>query len=156
MDASRRDYFREPRVLQQQLAALLVAGVAVSWLMSVATSSWLELACVVLLLLCGAGVFIVSARLFTRHHPTISLFADRLWFRGLREEVVMLRNVRDARLVESRFAGWTRRSIQLRLAGDDEAQRLTVPLDAVAADPAEVLSLICERAALQRELQAAR
>ncbi|HEX6018475.1 MAG TPA: hypothetical protein VFZ28_10270 [Burkholderiaceae bacterium] len=155
MDASRRDYFREPRVLQRQLAALLVAGVAISWLMSVATSSWLELACVALLMLCGAGVFIVSARLFTRHHPTISLFSDRLWFRGLREEVVMLRNVRDARLVESRVAGWTRRSIQLRLTGDDEAHPLSVPLDAVAADPAEVLSLICERAAQQRE-QAAR
>jgi len=155
MDASRRDYFREPRVLQRQLAALLVAGVAISAAMSYATSSWLELAYVALLMLCGAGVFIVSARLFTRHHPTISLFADRLWFRGLREEVVMLRNVRDARLVESRVALWTRRSIQLHLADDDEAQ-VTVPLDAVDADPAEMLSLICERAALQRALQAAR
>lgn len=155
MDASRRDYFREPRVLQRQLAALLVAGVAISWLMSLAASSWLELAGAALLMLCGAGVFIVSARLFTRHHPTISLFADRLWFRGLREEVVMLRNVRDARLVESRVAGWTRRSIQLRLAGD-ESEPISIALDAVAADPAEVVGLICERAALQRELQAAR
>jgi len=156
MDASRRDYFREPRVLQRQLAALLVVGVAISVLMSYASSRWLELAGVALLMLCGAGVFIVSARLFTRHHPTISLFADRLWFRGLREEVVMLRNVRDARLVESRVAGWTRRAIQLRLNGDGDAQRVTVPLDALDADPAEVVSLISERAAQQRQQLAVR
>jgi hypothetical protein len=156
MDASRRDYFRQPEVLKRQLGALLVAGFAISWLMSYLTSRWLELLCVALLLTCAAGVFVVSARLFTRHHPTISLFSDRLWYRGLREEVVMLRRVSDARLVESRLAGWTRRSIQLRLAdpsahdGDDEPEQLLVPLDAVEADPNEVLSLIRERAALQR------
>ena len=54
---------------------------------------------------CGAAIFVVSARLFTRHHPAISVFSDRLWYRGLREEVVMLRNVRDAQVVESRLAG---------------------------------------------------
>src|SRR5215510_7199848 len=121
MDASRRDYFRQPQTLQRQLGVLLVAGLIVSWLMSHAASRWLELLCVAALLACGAGVFVVSARLFTRHHPTISLFSDRLWFRGLREQVVMLRNVRDARLVESHIAGWTRRSIWLRL--DDTAAR---------------------------------
>jgi len=157
MDASRRDYYRQATVLQRQLGALLAVGVGVSWLMSFAVSRWLELLCVALLLLCGAGVFIVSARLFTRHHPTISLFNDRLWFRGLREQVVMLRNVRDARLVESHIAGWTRRSIQLRLADDgDEPERVSIALDAVEADPDEVVGLICERAALQRELAAAR
>jgi len=159
MDASRRDYYRQAQVLQRQLAALLVFGVAVGWLMSNAVSRWLELLCVALLLLCGAGVFVVSARLFTRHHPTISLFNDRVWFRGLREQVVMLRNVRDARLVESRIVGWTRRAIRLQLAdaGDDGAdEQVDIPLDAVEADPDEVLGLICERSALQRQQLAAR
>jgi hypothetical protein len=155
MDASRRDYFRQAQTLQRQLGVLLVAGALVSWLMSHAASRWLELLCVALLLLCAAGLFVVSARLFTRHHPTISLFSDRVWFRGLREQVVMLRRVSDAQLVESRVAGWTRRSIQLRLDdsndGDDEAGQLLIPLDAVAADPNEVLGLIRERAALQRD-----
>jgi hypothetical protein len=155
MDASRRDYFRQAQTLQRQLGALLIAGLLVSWLMSHATSRWLELLCVALLLLCAAGLFVVSARLFTRHHPTISLFSDRVWFRGLREQVVMLRRVSDAQLVESRLAGWTRRWIRLRLDesndADDAAEHLLIPLDAVAADPNEVLGLIRERAALQRD-----
>jgi|GEM_PF-3465310 len=155
MDASRRDYFRQAQTLKRQLGVLLVAGLLVSWLMSHAASRWLELLCVALLLLCAAGLFVVSARLFTRHHPTISLFSDRIWFRGLREQVVMLRHVSDAQLVESRLAGWTRRSIQLRLDdssdGDDDAEQLLIPLDAVEADPDEVLGLIRERAALQRD-----
>ncbi|HSW26714.1 MAG TPA: hypothetical protein VLJ62_28425, partial [Burkholderiaceae bacterium] len=130
MDASRRDYFRQARTLRRQLGALLVAGLLVNWLMSYVAWRWLELLCVALLLACTAGVFVVTARLFTRHYPTISLFNDRLWFRGLREQVVMLRHVSDAQLVESRVAGWTRRSIQLRLddpgsdAADDEAEQL--------------------------------
>jgi hypothetical protein len=160
MDASRRDYFRQAQTLRRQLGALLVAGLLVNWLMSYAAWRWLELLCVVLLCLCAAGVFVVTARLFTRHYPTISLFNDRLWFRGLRrEQVVMLRHVSDAQLVESRVAGWTRRSIQLRLGdsvdaagdADGQAEQLLIPLDAVEADPNEVLGLIRERAALQRE-----
>ena len=93
MDASRRDYFRQAQTLQRQLGVLLAAGLLLSWLMSHAASRWLELLCLALLLLCTAGVFVVSARLFTRHYPAISLFNDRLWFRGLREQVVMLRHV---------------------------------------------------------------
>jgi len=161
MDASRRDYFRQPQTLKRQLGALLAAGLLLSWLMSHAAWRWLELLCVALLVACSFGVFVVSARLFTRHHPTISLFSDRLWFRGLREQVVMLRNVSDVRLVESHIAGWTRRSIRLQLGdaaqhdADDEVEQLLVPLDAVEADPIEVLDLIRERAALQREQMAA-
>jgi hypothetical protein len=158
MDASRRDYFRQAQTLWRQLGALLVAGLLVNWLMSYVAWRWLELLCVALLCLCAAGVFVVTARLFTRHYPTISLFNDRLWFRGLRrEQVVMLRQVSDAQLVESRVAGWTRRSIQLRLGesgsgdADGDAEQLLIPLDAVEADPNEVLGLIRERAALQRE-----
>jgi hypothetical protein len=157
MDASRRDYFRQARTLRRQLGALLVAGLLVNWLMSHAAWRWLELLCVALLLACTAGVFVVTARLFTRHYPTISLFSDRLWFRGLREQVVMLRRVSDAQLVESRVVGWTRRSIRLRLDesgshdADGDAEQLLIPLDAVEADPNEVLGLIRERSALQRE-----
>ena len=155
MDASRRDYFRQAQTLRRQLAVLLVAGLLISWLMSHVAWRWLELVCVVLLWLCAAGLAVVTARLFTRHHPTISLFDDRLWFRGLREQVVMLRRVSDARLVESHLAGWTRRSIQLRLddsgSDDDDTEQLLIPLDAVEANPDEVLGLIRERAALQRE-----
>ena len=162
MDASRRDYFRQALALKRQLAALLAVGLLLSWVMSHVSARWLELACVALLLACGFGVFVVSARLFTRHHPTISLFSDRLWFRGLREQVVMLRNVSDARLVESHIAGWTRRSIRLQLDNaarhdaDDDVEQLLVPLDTVEADPLEVLELIRERAALQRELTSVR
>lgn len=156
MDASRRDYFPQAQVLKRQLAVLLVAGVLLTWLMSHVGWRWLELLCVALLLVCGFGLFVVSARLFTRHHPTISLFNDRVWFRGLREQVVMLRNVSDARLVESRIAGWTRRSIELQLTDADEGESLRIPFDAVDGDPGEVLDLIRERAALQRELRPAR
>jgi hypothetical protein len=155
MDASRRDYFRQAQTLRRQLAVLLVAGLLISWLSSHVAWRWLELLCIALLWLCAAGLAVVTARLFTRHHPTISLFNDRLWFRGLHEQVVMLRRVSDAQLVESRLAGWTRRSIQLRLGdsddADSDAEQLLIPLDAVEADPDEVLGLIRERAALQRE-----
>ena len=84
MDATRRDYFRQAPLLQRQLGVLLGVGLLLSWLMSQSPWRWLELLCVALLWLCGAAIFVVSARLFTRHHPAISVFTDRLWFRGLR------------------------------------------------------------------------
>jgi hypothetical protein len=164
MDPSRRDYFRQAQTLQRQLGALIIAGLLVSWLMSHATSGWLELLCVALLLACAAGLFIVSARLFTRHHPTISVFADRLWFRGLREQVVMLRNVSDAQLIDTRVAGLPWRFIELTLgsahggadADDGELERMRIPLDAIDGDAHELLELIRQRAALQRELAVVR
>jgi hypothetical protein len=158
MDASRRDYFRQAQTLQRQLGVLVIAGLLVSWVMSHATARWLELLCVVLLLICGAGLFVVSARLFTRHHPTISVFTDRLWYRGLREQVVMLRNVDDAQLVDMRMAGLPWRFIQLTLgsptgaAADDDAEQVRIPLDAIDGDADEMLELIRQRAALQREV----
>src|SRR5439155_17430053 len=103
MDAARRDYFRQTPLLRKQLGVLLVVGLALTWLLSHIGSRWLELIAIALLLACSAGLFVVLAWLFTRHHPAISLFNDRLWFRGLREQVVMLRNVRDAQLVEPRI-----------------------------------------------------
>jgi hypothetical protein len=163
MDASRRDYFRQAQTLRQQLGVLLVAGLLISWLMSHATARWLELFCVALLLICGAGLFVVSARLFTRHHPTISVFTDRLWYRGLREQVVMLRNVDDAQLVDTRMAGLPWRFIELTLgsptgaADDDDGMELVrIPLDAIDGDADEMLELIRQRAALQRELAVVR
>jgi hypothetical protein len=161
MDATRRDYFRQAKVLQRQLGALVAVGLLLTWLASAAPWRWLELLCVALLWLCGAAIFVVSARLFTRHHPAISVFNDRLWFRGLRERVVMLRNVHDAQAVEVRIAGLPRRFIELTLAdprgGDNDLDdRVRIPLDAIDADVGEMLELIRARAAEQRELSAAR
>jgi hypothetical protein len=161
MDATRRDYFRQTPLLQRQLGVLVLIGLLLSWLMSNAASRWFELLCVALLWACGAAIFVVSARLFTQHHPTISLFTDRLWYRGLREQVVMLRNVHAAQMVEARFAGLPRRWIELTL-GDPRAhaggagERVRVPLDAIDADIDEMLELIRQRAALQRDLTASR
>jgi hypothetical protein len=154
MDAARRDYFRQAQLLQKQLGVLLGIGLVLTWLLSRTASRWLELIAIALLLACGGGLFVVSAWLFTRHHPAISVFNDRLWFRGLREQVVMLRNVRDAQLVQSRIAGWTRHSIELTLdALDAEPEQVRIPLDTIEADADEVLELIRERASLQREPQ---
>jgi hypothetical protein len=156
MDASRRDYFRQAQVLRKQLGALLAGGLLATALMSLVSWRWLELLFVLVLLVCCGGIFVVSAWLFTRHHPALSLFNDRLWFRGFREQVVMLRNVDDAHVVESRVAGYTRRSIELTLRGagaDDasDAEHLRIPLDAVEADADELVELIRQRAAVQRE-----
>src|SRR5262245_56508104 len=162
MDATRRDYFRQAPLLQRQLGVLLVAGLLLTWLMSSVPWRWLELLCVALLWACGAAIFVVSARLFTRHHPAISVFTDRLWFRGLREQVVMLRNVRDAQFVEARIAGLPWRFIELTLAdprdldADVNAESVRVPLDTIDADIDEMLVLIRERAAQQRELSPVR
>jgi hypothetical protein len=162
MDASRRDYFRQAPLLQRQLGALVLVGLLLTWLMSQVPWRWLEFLCVVLLWVCGAAIFVVSARLFTRHHPAISVFADRLWFRGLREQVVMLRNVRDAQFVESRIAGLPRRWIELTLgdprgrdAGAD-GESVRISLDAIDADADEMIGLIRQRAAEQRELSSTR
>lgn len=160
MDATRRDYFRQAPLLQRQLGVLVVVGLLLTWLMSRATWRWLELLCVALLWLCGAAIFVVSARLFTRHHPAISVFADRLWFRGLREQVVMLRNVRAAQFVDAPIAGLPRRWIELTLGdprdADVDAERVRIPLDTIEADIDEMLELIRQRAAQQRELAGAR
>jgi hypothetical protein len=162
MDATRRDYFRRAPLLQRQLGALVLIGLVLTWLMSHVPWRWLELLCVALLWVCGAAVFVVSARLFTRHHPAISLFNDRLWFRGLREQVVMLRNVRAAEFVEARIAGLPWRFIELTLGdprGRDagvDAESVRVPLDTIDADVQEMLALIRERAAQQRELSTVR
>ena len=162
MDATRRDYFRQAPLLQRQLGVLVLIGVLISWMMSSAASRWFELLCVALLWACGAAIFVVSARLFTRHHPAISVFTDRLWFRGLREQVVMLRNVRDAQVVDARVAGLPRRWIELTLGdprGRDAGvaeESVRIPLDTIDADVHEMLELIRQRAAEQRELAAAR
>jgi len=152
MDASRHDYFRNAELLQRLLGVLLGVGLLFMWLLSHAAWWWLELLCVAVLLACAGGIFVVSAWWFTRHHPVISVFDDRLWFRGLREQVVMLRNVGAARLVEARVVGLPRRWIELSLGdADDDDERLRIPLDVVDADAGELLELIGQRAALLRE-----
>jgi len=162
MDATRRDYFRQARLLQRQLGVLVLAGLLTTWVMSHAPWRWFELLCVLLLWACGAAIFVVSARLFTRHHPAISVFTDRIWFRGLREQVVMLRNVRDAQVVDASLAGLPRRWIELTLGdprgrdADLDGESVRIPLDTIEADVEEMLSLIRQRAAEQRELSAAR
>lgn len=162
MDASRRDYFRQAPLLQRQLGALVLVGLLLTWLMSHVPWRWLELLCVMLLWVCGAAIFVVSARLFTRHHPAISVFTDRLWFRGLREQVVMLRNVRDAQFVEARIAGLPRRWIELTLGdprgrdAEADGESVRISLDAIDADADEMLGLIRQRAAEQRELSSTR
>ena len=162
MDETRRDYFRQASLLQRQLGVLVLVGLLITWVMSHAPWRWFELLCVALLWVCGAAIFVVSARLFTRHHPAISVFGDRLWFRGLREQVVMLRNVRDAQVVETRLAGLTRRWIELTLgdprgrADAADAECVRIALDTIEADVDAMLELIRQRAAEQRELAAAR
>lgn len=141
--------------MQRLLGAVLVVGLLFMWLLARAPWWWLELLCVVVLLACAGGVFVISAWWFTRHHPVISVFNDRLWFRGLREEVVMLRNVAAAELVEARVAGLPRRWIELTVGDADAAQRVRLALDVVRADPGELLELIRQRAALQRATAAA-
>lgn len=153
MNASRRDYFRQAELLQRLLGVLLGVGLLFMWLLSRAAWWWLELLCVIVLMACAGGIFVASAWWFTRRHPVISVFSDRLWFRGLREQVVMLRNVSAASLVEARMAGLPRRWIELSL-GDaltDDAERLRIPLDVVQVEPGQLLELIRQRAALQRE-----
>lgn len=156
MDASRRDYFRQGRLLQRVLGGLLAGGLVFMWLLAHAHWWWLELLCVIVLLGVAAGIFVVSSWLFTRHHPVISVFADRLWFRGLREQVVMLRNVRGVRMAEQRIAGLTRHWIELTLgdprdADGDDTEGVRIGLDAVECDPAELMQLIGQRAQVLRE-----
>jgi len=161
MDASRRDYFRHAKLLERVLAGLLVAGLVGMWLLAHARWWWFELLCVIVLLGVAGGIFVVSSWLFTRHHPVISVFADRLWFRGLREQVVMLRNVRGVRMAEQSMAGMTRRWLELTLGNprdpdDDDTEGVRIGLDAVECDPAELMQLIGQRAELVREQAAPR
>jgi hypothetical protein len=148
MKGPRQDYFSAVRTLTLQLIGLLLFGSAVAWGMSFALPLWLWAIGGVVLLACGAGVFLTSGRLLTRHHPVISVFGDRLWYRGVREQVIMLRNVREARHVRLRRAGLSVPCLELDLLDDDEP--LQLPLIAVDGDPDDLVALIMERVEVLR------
>lgn len=154
MKGPRQDYFSATRTLTLQVVGMLVLGSLVAWGMSFALPLWLWAIGGVVLLGCGAGIFLTSGRLLTRHHPVLSLFGDRLWYRGLREQVIMLRNVRDARHVRLRRLGISVPCLELDLIDDDEPVQL--PLIAVDGDPDEMVGLIMDRAeTLRRDAPAA-
>lgn len=130
-------------------AGLLALGSLIVWLMSLALPLWLWALCGLALLACGGGVFWVSGRIFTRHHPVISVFNDRVWSRGLREQVVMLRNVHDVRRAERRWAGIRYECVELDMGDDDET--VVIPLFAVECPPDELLQLIEARVETLRQ-----
>lgn len=150
MKGSRHDCFPATRPLLIQAAGLLGLGTLIVWLMSLALPLWLWALCGLLLLACGGGVFWVSGRLFTRHHPVISVFGDRVWTRGLDERVVMLRSVRSVRRVERRRAGLRYECIELDLDDDDA---VSIALFNVACAPDELLQLIAERSEALRHAE---
>jgi hypothetical protein len=117
--------------------------------MSLSLPMWLWAVCGLALLACGGGIFWVSGRIFTRHHPVISVFNDRVWSRGLHEQVVMLRNVDQVRRVERRRAGVRYDSIELDMRDDDET--VVIPLFNVECQPDELLQLIEARVQALRQ-----
>lgn len=149
MKGSRHDYFYAQTPLLIQAAGLLVLGVLIVWLMSLTLPMWLWAVCGLALLACGGGLFWVSGRILTRHHPVISVFNDRVWSRGLHEQVVMLRNVSEVRRVERRRAGIRCESIELDTRDDDET--VVIPLFNVECPPDELLQLIEARVATLRQ-----
>jgi hypothetical protein len=104
---------------------------------------WLRWVGVLVLLACGLGLFAVSARWFTRDYPVLTLHGDRIAYRGLREQVVMLRNVAGAQVVERRRLGVTLCWLELELRDDDEPVRW--PLWALQLVPDALLEAIAVR-----------
>lgn len=149
MKGSRHDYFYAQRPLLKQAAGLLALGALIVWLMAQALPLWLWAVCGVALLACCGGIFWVSGRIFTRHHPVISVFNDRVWSRGLREQVVMLRNVGAVRHVQAQRAGIRLDRIELDLRDDDET--VVIPLFNVECAPEELLQLIDARVQALRQ-----
>jgi hypothetical protein len=149
MKGSRHDYFYAQRPLLIQLAGLLALGALIVWLMSQALPMGLWAVCGVALLACGGGIFWVSGRLLTRHHPVISVFNDRVWTRGLREQVVMLRNVSEVRRTQRQRAGIRYECIELDLRDDEET--VVIPLFSVECAPDELRQLVEARVAALRQ-----
>lgn len=143
MKGPRDDYFSDTRMLTAQVAGLLALGALTAWLMSFALPLALWAVGAVVMLACGAGIFFASSRLLTHRHPVLSLFGDRLWYRGVREQVVMLRNVSQARHVRLRTYGLRVPCLELELVDDDEPIQL--PLLAVDCNLDELVELIMAR-----------
>lgn len=150
MKGSRHDYFYAQRPLLLQAAGLVAAGVLIVWLMSQALPLWLWALCGMALLVCGGAIFWVSGRILTRHHPVISVFNDRVWSRGLHEQVVMLRNVGQVRRAERRRAGIRYDTIELDLRDDDD-ETVVIPLFNVECRPDDLLQLIEARVQTLRQ-----
>ncbi len=149
MKGPRDDIYTATRPLIVQIAGLLMLGSLTAWLMSYAIPLWLWAIGGVLLLACGGGIFLASGRLLTRRHPVISVFSDRVWYRGLREQVVMLRNVTAVRSLSARRFGVNYPCIEIEL-GDDEPVRFVLWAVDCAGD--ELAELIASRAeTLQRD-----
>jgi hypothetical protein len=144
MKGPRDDIYTATRPLILQVAGLLLLGSLTAWTMSFADSSWARAIGGLLLLACGSGIFFASGRLLTRRHPVISVFSDRVWYRGLREQVVMLRNVTGVRAVRARRFGVPYSCIEMDLSDDDEP--VLFVLWAVDYPAAELANLIASRA----------
>lgn len=150
MSGPRVDILTDIQPLRRLCAALLLVGCVIAWLMALGLPWWLRWVGVLALLACGLGLFAVSARWFTRDYPVLTLHGDRIAYRGLREQVVMLRNVAGAQVVEQRRLGVTLPWLELDLRDDDEPVRW--PLWALQVVPDALLEAIAERVhALERD-----
>ncbi|MFO1219277.1 MAG: hypothetical protein U1E89_12950 [Burkholderiaceae bacterium] len=150
MPESRIDYHTDTQPLLRVGAALLAAGVVVAALMSRGAPWWLWLPGAAVLLACALGLFVVSARWFTRAYPVLSVHPDRIEYRGLRHQVLMLRNVAAAQVLDRRRLGVTVPVLEIELRDDDDA--VEFPLWAVALDADALITQIGERVmALDRE-----
>lgn len=148
MKGPRDDFFSDTRLLSWQVAGLLAVGSLTAWLMSFALPLLLWAVGALVLLACGAGIFLASGRLLTRHHPVISVFGDRVWYRGFREQVIMLRNVSSVRHVRAQRFGLRFPCLELELA--DDVDPLVLPLVAVDCNPDDLVALIHARVELLR------
>lgn len=150
MSDPRVDYLTDPQPLVRLGAALLSAGVVVAAIMSYSGSWWLWSLGAVVLLGCGLGLFAVSARWFTRRYPVLMLHGDRIVYRGLREQVVMLRNLAGAQVVDQHRLGVTLHWLELEMLDDDEPVRW--PLWALRLQPEALMEALSARVhALERD-----
>ena len=148
MKGPRDDFFSDTRLLTWQVAGLLAFGSLTAWLMSFALPLLLWAVGALVLLACGAGIFLASGRLLTRHHPVLSVFGDRLWYRGFREQVIMLRNVSSVRHVRAKRFGLRFACLELELV--DDVDPIALPLVAVDCNADDLVVLILSRVELLR------
>lgn len=150
MSGPRVDYLTDPQPLWRLGVSLLLVGSVIAALMSRGGPWWAWPLGGALLLVCGLGLFAVSARWFTRDYPVLSLHADRIVYRGLREQVVMLRNLASSQVVDRRRLGITVSWLVLEMLDDGEAVRW--PLWAVQVEPDALMEAIRSRVlALERD-----
>jgi hypothetical protein len=150
MSASRIDYLTDPQPLLRFGSALFAVGIVVAALMSRGLPWWLWMPCGAVLLVCGLGLFVVSSRWFTREYPVLSLHDDRIAYRGIREQVVMLRNLGGAQFGERKMLGLNVPVLELELR--DAEEPIVLPLWAVVVSPEELIGQIESRViALDRD-----